>query len=144
MIGNPTTRRALLHAGGGALALAVAGCVGSSSGGDSGAQSIGMTDDLTFDPETARVSPGTTITWKNSTDASHTVTAYDDEVPDGAAYFASGGADSEQTARESVGEGSIRPDEQYEHTFEQTGRYGYFCIPHERSEMVGTVVVEKL
>ncbi|EMA50562.1 blue (type 1) copper domain-containing protein [Halococcus thailandensis JCM 13552] len=65
------------------------------------------------------------------------------EAPDNAAYFASGGADSEQAARENVNGGLIRSDEQYKHTFEQTGQYGYFCIPHKRSKMVGPVVIEE-
>lgn len=143
MTEDSSTRRAFLRGSGGILAFAMAGCVGSSSQGDPNTKSVGMTDDLKFDPETVHVSVGTTVVWKNSTDASHTVTAYEDEIPDDAAYFASGGADSEQAARENVDDGLLRPDEQYEHTFEQTGQYGYFCIPHERSKMVGTVVVEE-
>jgi plastocyanin len=29
----------------------------------------------------------------------------------------------------------------FTHTFETVGEYAYFCIPHERAGMVGTVVV---
>ena len=35
----------------------------------------------------------------------------------------------------------VGQDETDEHTFETTGTYPYFCVPHE-SGMVGTVVVE--
>jgi len=58
------------------------------------------------------------------------VTAYEDEIPDGAAYFASGGFDAEQAANEAYpDEGSIPEGETYEHTFETTGTYEYYCIP---------------
>lgn len=134
-------RRTLLRRTGSLLALATAGCVSGSSGTGSNAQSVGMTDDLKFDPKTVRISVGMTVVWENTTDANHTVTAYEDEIPNGAAYFASGGSASEQVARKNIGEGLIRPDEQYKHTFDQSGRYGYFCIPHEQSEMTGTIVV---
>ncbi|WP_338035192.1 cupredoxin domain-containing protein [Halococcus thailandensis] len=59
----------------------MAGCVGSSSQGDSNTKSVGMTDDLKFDPGTVHVSVGTTVVWKNTTDASHTVTAYEAKLP---------------------------------------------------------------
>ena len=118
MTEDSSTRRALLRGSGGIITVAMAGCVGSSSQDDSNTKSIGMTDDLKFDPETVHVSVETTVVWENTTDASHTVTAYEDEIPDGAAYFASGGANSEQAARENVDDGLLRPDEQSEHTFE--------------------------
>ncbi|WP_435120048.1 plastocyanin/azurin family copper-binding protein [Halolamina sp. C58] len=101
-----------------------------------------MTDDFAFEPKTVTVDTGTTVTWTNPGDVPHTVTAYEDEIPDGAAYFASGGFESERAARNNLKEGLIVPDETYGHTFEQSGTYGYFCIPHESSGMVGTVRVK--
>ena len=68
-----------------------------------------------------------------------------DVVSANAAYFASGGYDSEQAARDAWNgsKGAIESDETWEHTFEVAGTYEYFCIPHEVGEMLGTVVVEE-
>ncbi|MCU4719339.1 cupredoxin domain-containing protein [Halapricum hydrolyticum] len=100
-----------------------------------------MSDNLTFEPSTATVETGETVTWANESDIQHTVTAYENEIPDEAEYFASGGFESERAARNRVTEGLIPPGEKYEHTFDLPGTYGYFCVPHEGSGMVGTVRV---
>lgn len=131
----------VLRKSGALLVLTTAGCVGSSNKAGSNTQSIGMAENLAFDPQTVRIAVGTNVVWENTSQANHTVTAYGNEIPNGAAYFASGGFDSEQAAHRNVREGLIRPDEQYEHTFERADRYGYFCIPHEQAGMTGTVVV---
>ncbi|MFC7138412.1 plastocyanin/azurin family copper-binding protein [Halosimplex aquaticum] len=101
-----------------------------------------MPDNLSFEPKTATIDSGGTVTWTNESDIRHTVTAYEDETPDEAAYFASGGFESERAARNRVTEGLLASGEKYEHTFDQPGTYRYFCIPHESSGMVGTVRVE--
>ncbi|WP_232833905.1 plastocyanin/azurin family copper-binding protein [Saliphagus sp. LR7] len=101
-----------------------------------------MPDNHTFEPQTVMIDSGETVTWTNESDIEHTVTAYEDEIPEGAAYFASGGFESERAARSRVKEGLIAPGETYEHTFDHPGTYGYFCIPHEGSGMVGTIRVE--
>ena len=62
--------------------------------------------------------------------------------PDGTAYFASGGFDSEEDARANLSDGLIDPDETFEVTFDEPGTYDYFCIPHEGSGMKGTIIVE--
>lgn len=100
-----------------------------------------MTDDLRFVPETIQIPPGGTVVWDNVGRVGHTVTAYQDELPDGAAYFASGGFESEEAARDGFPDGNIALGERYEHTFPVRGTYGYFCIPHEGSGMIGTVRV---
>ena len=103
---------------------------------------VDMTDNLVFDPEEIQISPGTTVTWENVGSIGHSVTAYEDEIPDEAEYFASGGFDSESAARNAYpDEGNIPGGETYEYTFETEGEYGYFCIPHEQAGMVGTVIV---
>ena len=132
-------RRALAAIGATLATVATAGC---SSGGSSGPRTVEMPGGLAFDPDTVRVDAGATVRWVNESGISHTVTAYADELPDGAAYFASGGFDSERAARDDVQGGFVAPDDAYEHTFEQAGTYGYFCIPHEGAGMVGTVNVE--
>lgn len=128
-------RRTLLRTGGVALATAVAGCTG---GADT---RVEMTDDLRFDPATRRVERGATVEWVNAGEVQHTVTADAGAIPSGAAYFASGGFDSERAARNDIEGGLVGPDGRYEHTFETTGEFGYYCIPHEGSGMTGTVVV---
>jgi plastocyanin len=133
-------RRTVLRLSTATLAtLSTAGCL---SGQASSGQTVTMPDNLTFEPKTATVETGETVTWTNESEIKHTVTAYEDEIPDEAAYFASGGFESERAARNRVTEGLIAPGENYEHTFEEPGTYGYFCIPHEGSGMVGTVRVK--
>ena len=102
---------------------------------------VDMTDDLVFDPDEIQISPGTTVTWENVGSIGHSVTAYEDEIPDDAEYFASGGFDSESAARNAYPEGEVAGGETYEYTFETEGEYGYFCIPHESAGMIGTVIV---
>lgn len=116
----------------------VAGCL---DGGDSSPRTIEM-NEASFAPSSVTIPPGTTVRWKNTSDVEHTVTAYEDEIPDAAEYFASGGFDSERTARNNVTGGLVAPGETYDHTFDQAGTYEYFCIPHESSGMTGSVRVE--
>ena len=101
-----------------------------------------MTQGFAFDPERLRVDPGTTVRWVNDSEVGHTVTAYEEGIPERAGYFASGGFDSERAARNDVREGLLAAGETYEHTFDVGGTYEYFCVPHEGSGMTGTVVVE--
>jgi plastocyanin len=116
-----------------------------SSGGSEGAtetDTVGMTEDLGFDPKEIQVPVGTTVTFENTSSIGHSVTAYEDKIPDGAAYFASGGFDSEQAAKDGYPDkGNLEAGETYEHTFETKGTYEYYCIPHELNQMVGTIEV---
>ena len=122
--------------------LATIGTAGCLNGQSATNQTVTMTDDLAFEPKTTTIETGETVTWTNESDIEHTVTAYEDEIPDGAAYFASGGFESERATRNHVNEDLIASGEEYEHTFEQPGTYGYLCIPHEGAGMVGTVRVK--
>jgi len=120
-------------------------------GGDGGSgeewqstSTVEMTDGLVYAPERIEVETGTTVTWENTGNIGHTVTAYDDSIPEGASYFASGGFDSQDAAvdgYESDTEGNVEAGESYEHTFETAGTYEYYCIPHEMNGMVGFVKV---
>lgn len=147
---NRITRRRVLSTTAAALTVGLAGCGGGGDGDDGGggdSDTVDMTDELVFDPETISISVGDTVTWENVGGVGHSVTAYEDSIPDGAEYFASGGFDSESAARDSYtpgdpDSGDIPGDESYEHTFETAGTYEYFCIPHESSEMIGTVEVQ--
>ncbi|HEV2757898.1 MAG TPA: plastocyanin/azurin family copper-binding protein [Actinomycetota bacterium] len=119
-------------------ALALAGC----SGGDAAPGTVEMVEGQRFDPESVTVAPGTTLTFVNESSEAHTVTAYDGGVPDGAPYFSSGGFDSEDAARDSLGDALLAEGETYEVTLDEPGTYEYFCIPHEDQGMTGTIVVE--
>lgn len=133
-------RRSFLAGVGAAGVGALAGCATLASEGD---YDVGMTA-TAFDPTEVTVSVGESVTWYNNSSRAHTVTAYDTGVPDGAAYFATGGYDSEDAAREAWrdGDGALDSGQRYSHRFEVAGTYDYVCIPHERGGMVGRVVVE--
>ena len=96
-----------------------------------------------FEPESLTVTAGETVTFVNEDAEQHTVTAYEDSIPDGAEYFASGGAADEQAAREDLDGALIAQGDSFEVTFEEPGTYEYFCIPHEQSGMRGTIEVEE-
>jgi plastocyanin len=128
-------RRSLLALAGAAV-VPIAGC---SSGGDG--NRVEMTDDFEFEPASVTIDAGETLTWENVGSLGHTVTAYGGDMPADAAYFASGGFDSEDAARSAVNEGIVEAGETYERAFEVAGTYEYFCIPHEGSGMKGTVRV---
>jgi plastocyanin len=76
-------------------------------------------DDWMFQPASLTVAPGTTVTWTNDTEMSHTITG-DDLVFDDSGPIASG-----QT---------------FSQTFAQPGTYRYHCGPHPW--MVGTIIVQ--
>jgi plastocyanin len=136
-------RRQYLVALGGTALSGLAGCGGLGGGSAEGSYDIGMSAQR-FLPAKYEVAPGTTLVWKNTGSRPHTVTAYGAEIPDDAEYFASGGFESEQAARDGwIGntEGAIVGGESYSHTFTVPGEYEYFCIPHEPGGMKGTIVV---
>jgi plastocyanin len=136
------SRRRVLVGLGTTAAAGLAGCAGVGAEDD---YDVGMTA-VAFDPPTVTISVGETVVWKNTSSRGHTVTAYDDAIPEDAAFFASGGYDSTEAAREGFRSefgGAIDSGETWSHTFEVPGEYGYFCIPHEQAGMVGTVVVEE-
>lgn len=73
--------------------------------------------DFAFEPETVTIPAGTTVTWRNDGDRTHTVTADD------------GSFDS----------GRLDPGESFSFTFTEAGAYAYFCGFHP--EMQGTIEV---
>ena len=120
-----------------ALLLFAAGCSGPDD------PSVAMTSDHNFDPETLTVAAGTTVTFTNDDDEPHTVTAYEDEIPEGAECFSSGGFSDEEEARAGVGQALIEPGADYSVALEEAGTYAYFCIPHEGHGMKAEIVVEE-
>ncbi|WP_338742376.1 cupredoxin domain-containing protein [Haloplanus salilacus] len=136
-------RRRVLATLGAGLAATSAGCAAAGSGGTTQGD-VGMTSEA-FEPATITVRVGDEVVWYNNSARAHSVTAYEDAIPEGADYWATGGYDSEDAAREAWKglNGALESGETYSHRFEVPGEYGYFCIPHERAGMVGTVVVEE-
>lgn len=153
-------RRRFLVGVAGIVTTGMAGCTGSAGSGptdssnsvgspDSRASGGGTDHDIgmasnAFLPREFEITVGSTVTWRNTGSRAHTVTAYEGRIPDGAAYFASGGFDDEVAARDGWQnglKGAIYGGGTFEHTFDVPGTYDYFCVPHERNGMVGTIVV---
>ncbi len=85
--------------------------------------SVGAGDDaFAFDPPAIRVTTGTTVSWEwTGEGGAHNVVAED------------GSFDSESP----VAEAGVH----FEHTFDETGIYKYYCVPHKALEMKGVVEV---
>ena len=118
--------------------VAAAGCL------DEG-YDVGMTADG-FVPDELTIGVGETVIWENTSTRRHTVTAYENAIPNEAEYFASGGFDDERSARDAFWSefaGEIDNGDRFSHTFEVPGRYDYVCIPHEEGGMYATVIVEE-
>ncbi|TKX79718.1 plastocyanin/azurin family copper-binding protein [Halorubrum sp. SD626R] len=122
--------------------VALAGCAGVGGEPD---YDVGMVASA-YRPAELTVSVGDTVVWENTSARAHTVTAYEGGIPDAADYFASGGYDDEETAREAWASdfgGGLESGDRYSHTFEVAGRYDYVCVPHETGGMYATVFVEE-
>ena len=119
-----------------ALVALTAGCSKEAPG------DVEMTDAHRFEPARLVVSTGEKVTFANNSAEVHTVTAYQNGIPQGADYFASGGAESEDEARDNLDQGLLKDGETYSATFKTPGTYRYFCIPHEQQGMKGTIVVK--
>lgn len=102
---------------------------------------VDMNDDAEFVPDELTIAPGDTVVWENVGTVLHSVTAYEDNIPDEAAFISSGGYESEEAARENNASGDIAGRESFEHTFEVLGSYEYFCLPHEPVGMIGSIEV---
>lgn len=138
-------RRAFLAGVVGVTSLGLAGCLSSGSETSSDDYEVGM-GGSSFEPRQIEVAVDETVVWRNTNSRAHTVTAYEAGIPDGAEYFASGGYESEQAARDAFFDsfgGAIASRDTFEHTFTVPGQYDYFCIPHEGAGMVGSVVVSE-
>jgi len=100
---------------------------------------------VAFEPASLTVSVGDTVAWEHAAGEAHNVVAYEDSFPEEAGYWASGGFDSEQAARDGWedGEGAVQSGQAYVHTFETAGTHEYFCVPHEAAGMKGEIVVKE-
>lgn len=71
-----------------------------------------------FSPQVLTVTPGTTVTWTNSDEDPHTVTAND----------------------KSFHSAALDTDDKYSFTFTRPGEYAYFCSLHPH--MTGKIIVK--
>ena len=125
---------------GSSVVIALAFAVSCSSDGD--ANTVTVIPGRSFQPRSITIKAGERVTWEVEADDAHSVTAYSDDIPEGADYFASGGFDSEQEARDNLADSLLNEGDTYAVSFDTPGTYEYFCIPHESDGMTGTVVVE--
>jgi plastocyanin len=100
---------------------------------------------VAFEPKELTVSVGDTVAFEHAGGEAHNVVAYEDELPEGATFWASGGFESQEAAEAGWedGKGAVQSGQSYVHTFETPGTHGYYCTPHEAAGMVGTIVVEE-
>ena len=93
-------------------------------------------------PESAE----TTVVRRNTSGRAHTVTAYEESLPEGVDFFTTGGFDSETAAveaRDARFGGGLDPGETFEYTSETAGTVPYYCIPREAKGTVGTVEIRE-
>jgi plastocyanin len=83
--------------------------------------------DRGFDPADVTVARGATVRWINTSQEEHTVT--------------SGASSSPADHPGQAFDRSLAPGQTFDRTFATPGTYPYFCRPHERFGMRGTVTV---
>ncbi|MCZ6765024.1 MAG: plastocyanin/azurin family copper-binding protein [Alphaproteobacteria bacterium] len=102
--------------------------------GSSAALTVGMTDDLQFVPQAARIRVGQTVVWRNVSRAVHTVTFDPRLARDQSSVLLPPGVQPFTT-------GEVRPGQTVSYRFTQPGNYRYFCIPHQVVNMRGALTV---
>lgn len=136
-------RRSVLVAAGSTLVTGLAGCLDGSA--ETTDNEVTMSID-SFRPNSLTVTPGTTVTFNNTSSHTHTVTAFQDDYPEDTGFWSTGDFDSEGqavSAWRDDGGGALEPGNTYERSFDVTGTYRYYCIPHLRANMTGEIVVEE-
>ena len=117
-----------------ALALAGAGCSGSSDDSASGYGPTVHLKLLAFTPSPVQVKAGTTVTWRNDEPITHTVTSGAVEGVDPTSGLRSGQKPDGQFDGRLGKSGAT-----FRFRFDQAGTYSYFCSIHQG--MNATVVV---
>lgn len=111
------------------LIVVIVGCsksdnsVSANSGGSPGANEVWM-QGMAFNPATKTISSGTTITWTNKDNTTHTATSGVPNSPDG--LFSSGNLNNGGT---------------FSFKFSNTGTFKYYCLIHG-SMMTATIIVQ--
>lgn len=99
------------------------------------AATVEMTDEFTFEPDEIVLKAGGKVTWVNSSEmATHTSTADPKKAAEAANVELPPGAKPWNSRFMDAGE-------EFSLTFDEPGTYRYFCIPHEKLGMVGTIRV---
>ena len=82
---------------------------------------------VSFEPAELTIEQGDTVAWTYAAGEAHSVSAYQDGIPEDAEYWASGGFESEEAARTGWenGQGAVQSGQSYVHTFEATGTHEY-------------------
>jgi len=84
---------------------------------------VGAGQGFAFDPAAVRIDSGTDINWSwTGQGGGHNVVAEDGEFDSGSTVSQEGN--------------------NFQHTFEESGVYLYFCTPHKGSGMKGAIIVE--
>ncbi len=96
---------------------------------------VTMTNRLTYAPAVIRIQAGESVTWENTSDLIHTVTADPGMAAQEGSVSLPEGADPFHS-------GNLAPGESFTRSFDVPGEYVYFCVPHEAAGMVGRIVVE--
>jgi plastocyanin len=99
------------------LAAFAAGCGGEGTSEPVATSEVSMARSYRFDPKVIEVAPGTTVTWTNDDNFTHTVQV--------------DGQDDHEVGR----------DESVSITFDRAGTYHYVCTLH-RQDMDGEVIVK--
>lgn len=112
--------RAIATTGIALIVVLIAGCAGDATGssGPVATNEVTMPRSYRFAPETIQVSAGTTVTFRNEDNFTHSVKLRDGSEPDHL----------------------VKPGESVQITFAQPGTFDYECSLHPR-DMRGTVVV---
>jgi glucose/arabinose dehydrogenase/plastocyanin len=99
----------------------------SNSQNDNGVSAVilGLYGENSYSPNPITIEKGQTITWYNGDSISHTVTS---------------GQDNDKDAGSEFDSGAIIPNQSYSLTFDDSGKYPYYCFYHP--SMVGEVIVE--
>ncbi len=95
---------------------------------------VEMNDKLRFVPAEITIKTGDTVEWRNIGFIPHTVTADPGRAP-------SSGNIELPDAAEAFDSGWVTEGQSFRRTFREPGVYRYVCLPHERSRMLGTVIV---
>jgi len=96
---------------------------------------IKMTDEYKFDPASATIPVGATVTWQNDGTMVHSATFDPAKATNKADVSLPSGVDPFDS-------GLIQPKQTFSHTFTAAGTYKYFCIPHEAMGMKGEITVQ--
>ncbi len=95
---------------------------------------VEMNDGLRFAPTEITIKAGDTVEWRNIGSIPHTVTDDPKRAPSSRNIELPANA-------ETFDSGWVVGGQWFRYTFSEPGVYRYICLPHERTRMLGTVIV---